>query len=75
MYHVQMKKSFDRGGDKWMSAWEGSEYNTQEEAFDMLDEYLEEAKEDGLEYNRDHYRVKYIEGIVIDFSPEGEDDE
>jgi hypothetical protein len=58
-----------------MSAWEGAEYNTQEEAFDMLDEYLEEAKEDGLEYNRDHYRVKYIEGIVIDFSPEGEDDE
>ena len=58
-----------------MSAWEGSEYNTQEEAFDMLDEYLEEAKEDGLEYNRDHYRVKDIEGIVIDFSPEGEDDE
>ena len=44
MYHVQMKKSFDRGGDKWMSAWEGAEYNTQEEAFDMLDEYLEEAK-------------------------------
>ena len=56
-----------------MSAWEGAEYNTQEEAFDMLDEHLEEAKEDGLEYNRDHYRVKYIEGIVIDFSPEGEE--
>ena len=58
-----------------MSAWEGAEYNTQEEAFDMLDEYLEEAKEDGLEYNRDHYRIEYIEGIVIDFTPEGEDDE
>ena len=65
-----MKVTMDKYS-KWMSAWEGAEYNTSEEAFDMLDEHLEEAKEDGLEYNRDHYRIEYIEGIVIDFTPEG----
>ena len=66
MYHLQMNTI----ADGWVTAWEGAEYNTFGEALEQLDEFLEEVKTDGLDYSRDDYRIKFIEGIVMEFTPE-----
>ena len=71
MYYIQM----DTICDGWVTAWEGAEFNTFGEALEQLDEFLTEVEEDGLEYNRDDYRIKFIEGIVMEFNPEGWEDE
>jgi hypothetical protein len=66
MFHIQMNTICDG----WVTAWEGAEYNTFGEALEQLDEFLEEVKADGLDYSRDDYRIKFIEGIVMEFTPE-----
>jgi len=61
---------------RWMgNGMGGAEYNTFGEALEQLDEFLEEVKTDGLDYSRDDYRIKFIEGIVMEFTPEGWEDD
>ena len=57
MYHIQM----DTIADGWITAWEGAKYPLYSEALIELDVFLMEVKEDGLDYNREDYRIKFIE--------------
>jgi|TARA_R110000822_G_scaffold269027_1_gene392306 hypothetical protein len=56
MYHLQM----DTVIDGWVIAWEGAKYPFYSDALMELDLFLMEVKQDGLDYSREDYRIKFI---------------
>ena len=46
--------------DGWVMAWEGANYPLYSEAMLELDVFLMEVKQDGLDYDREDYRIKFI---------------
>lgn len=56
MYQIQM----DTICDGWVMAWEGANYPLYSEAMLELDVFLMEVKQDGLDYDREDYRIKFI---------------
>jgi len=56
MYQIQM----DTICDGWVMAWEGAEFPFYSDALIELDVFLMEVKQDGLDYDREDYRIKFI---------------
>jgi len=46
--------------DGWVMAWEGAEFPFYSDALIELDVFLMEVKQDGLDYDREDYRIKFI---------------
>ena len=59
MYQIQM----DTICDGWVMAWEGAEFPFYSHALIELDEFLMEVKQDGLDYDREDYRIKFIREV------------
>ena len=59
MYQIQM----DTICDGWVMAWEGAEFPFYSDALIELDIFLMEVKQDGLDYDREDYRIKFIREV------------
>jgi len=60
MYQIQM----DTICDGWVMAWEGAEFPFYSDALIELDVFLMEVKQDGLDYDREDYRIKFIREVA-----------
>lgn len=60
MYVIQM----DTIIDGWVMAWEGAKHPLLSDALKDLDAFLMEVKQDGLDYDREDYRIKFIEEVA-----------
>jgi len=60
MYTIQM----DTIADGWVMAWEGAKHPLYSDALIDLDVFLMEVKRDGLDYDREDYRIKFINEVA-----------